>query len=113
MINDAGQAAFRPTSPAPESTATNNQGIWSEGSGSLALVARTGSAAPGAPDGVNFGLNPALELFEPVLNNAGQTAFYGGLTDGTRGTLVGRLRQPGAGGPRRHPRPGHTRRREP
>ena len=33
---------------------TNNAGIWSEGSGSLALVARSGSQAPGTPSGVNF-----------------------------------------------------------
>ena len=58
VINDAGQVAFRANLAGSGVDSTNNQGIWSEGSGSLALVARTGSAAPGAPDGVNFGLNP-------------------------------------------------------
>jgi hypothetical protein len=85
VLNDVGRTAFRAHLTGAGVDATNNQGIWSEGSGSLALVARTGSAAPGAPDGVNFGLNPALELFTPLLNSAGQTAFYGGLTDGSVG----------------------------
>jgi hypothetical protein len=85
VLNDAGRTAFRAHLTGTGVDATNNQGIWSEGSGSLALVARTGSAAPGAPDGVNFGVNPELELFTPVLNSAGQTAFYGGLTDGSVG----------------------------
>ena len=85
VINDAGQVAFRANLAGAGVNSTNNQGIWSEGSGSLSLVARTGIAAPSAPDGVNFGLNPALELFEPVINSAGQTAFYGGLTDGSVG----------------------------
>ena len=51
VINDAGRIAFRANLAGVGVDSTNNQGIWSEGSGSLALVARTGSAAPGAPDG--------------------------------------------------------------
>jgi hypothetical protein len=85
VINDAGRVAFRANLSGSGVDSTNHQGIWSEGSGSLALVARAGDAAPGAPDGINFARNQALELFEPVLNNAGQTAFYGGLSDGTVG----------------------------
>jgi uncharacterized protein YjbI with pentapeptide repeats len=85
VINNAGQVAFRANLTGSGIDATNNQGVWSEGAGSLAMVARTGDVAPGVPGGVNFGLNYALELFEPVLNNVGQTAFYGGLTDGTVG----------------------------
>ena len=54
-----------------------NTGIWSEGSGSLALVARSGSQAPGTPSGVNFS---DFLCRSPVLNNAGQTAFYATLT---------------------------------
>ncbi len=85
VINDAGRVAFRADLSGTGVDIMNNQGIWSEGSGSLALVARTGSAAPGAPEGVDFARNSALELFEPVLNNSGKTAFYGGLSDGTVG----------------------------
>jgi hypothetical protein len=83
--NDAGHAAFRADITGSGVSSVNNQGIWSEGSGSLSLVARTGSHAPGTGDGVKFRIDPALELFTPVLNSAGQTAFYGGLTDGNVG----------------------------
>jgi hypothetical protein len=85
VLNDAGQVAFRADLAGIGTGATNNQGVWSEGSGSLSLVARTGSQAPGAPGGVNFRIDPAFELFSPVLNDAGQTAFYGGLTNGSIG----------------------------
>jgi hypothetical protein len=89
VINDAGQVAFRADLAGSGVDSSNNQGVWSEGSGSLALVARTGNGAPGAPAGVNFDRNYALELFEPVINAAGQTAFYGGLNDGTVGLWSG------------------------
>jgi hypothetical protein len=85
VINDAGQVAFRANLTGDGVDGTNEQGVWSEGSGSLALVARTGGQAPGAPSGVNFSTDPALELFFPALNNAGQTAFYAALTDGGLG----------------------------
>jgi hypothetical protein len=84
-LNDAGQTAFRANLAGNGVDFANNQGVWSEGSGSLALVARTGNQAPGAPNGVNFSTDPALELFTPVLNSAGQTAFYGATTDGGLG----------------------------
>src|SRR5262245_23382066 len=85
VLNDAGQVAFRADITGSGIGSTNNQGIWSEGSGSLSLIARTGSHAPGVPDGVNFRIDPTLELFSPVMNSAGQTAFYGGLTDSNIG----------------------------
>ena len=85
VLNDAGQTAFRADLTGSGVSSTNNHGVWSEGSGSLALVARTGSQAPGRRSGVNFRIDPTLELFSPVLNDAGQTAFYGGLTDGNVG----------------------------
>jgi hypothetical protein len=85
VLNDVGQVAFRANLTGTGVDSSNNQGIWSEGSGSLALVARTGNQAPGTPNGVNFSTDPALELFSPVLNNVGQTAFYGGLSDGNLG----------------------------
>ena len=48
VLNDAGQTAFTAVI-----TGSNNTGLWSEGAGSLALVARRGSQAPGTPSGVN------------------------------------------------------------
>ena len=84
VLNDAGHVAFRANLTGSGVDATNNQGVWSEGSG-LSLVARTGSQAPGAASGVNFSTDPELELFFPVFNDAGQTAFYGALSDGGLG----------------------------
>ena len=63
--------------------ATNNQGVWSEGSGSLSLVARTGTQAPGAPGGVNFDAKVRRESFEPIdlfhAHIGGMDAFARGL----------------------------------
>lgn len=85
VLNDAGQVAFRANLTGDDVDSANDQGVWSEGTGSLALVARTGNQAPGAPSGVNFSRDPALEIFSPVINDAGQTAFYGATTDGGLG----------------------------
>jgi hypothetical protein len=73
-LNAAGQTAFIASLIGPGVNSTNDSGIWSEGSGTLALVARLGDQAPGAASGVNFN-----ELFGPTLNDAGQTAFYASL----------------------------------
>jgi hypothetical protein len=48
VLNDAGQTAFRANLVGSGVDSTNNQGVWSEGSGTIALVARTGSQAPPA-----------------------------------------------------------------
>jgi len=72
VINNAGQVAF---SGRVNSTASLNDGIWSEGGGSLALVAREGDIAPGTSDTFFF-------FREPVLNDAGQTAFVGRVNSG-------------------------------
>jgi hypothetical protein len=85
VLNDAGQVSFRANLAGDGVDFTNQQGIWSEGTGSLELVARTGSQAPGAPAGVNFATDSALELFFPAFNDAGQTAFYAATTDGGLG----------------------------
>jgi len=71
LLNNAGQTAFRGTLNSGFAT---DSGIWSEGGGSgLALVAREGDPAPGTSD--NFiGL-----IGTPALNDAGQTAFLGGI----------------------------------
>jgi hypothetical protein len=76
VLNGAGQTAFHGTLTGTGVTSSNDRGIWSEGGGSgLALVARTGSQAPGTADGVNFS-----SFGTPVFNGAGHTAFRGDLT---------------------------------
>jgi hypothetical protein len=78
VLNDAGQTAFRASLMINGAVnSNNNDGIWSEGSGSLAIVAREGDQAPGTPDGVKYSY-----FNNPVLNNAGQTAFYAELRGG-------------------------------
>jgi hypothetical protein len=69
-FNDAGQTAFY------AATTDGGLGLWSEGSGSLAAVARSGQQAPGTPAGVTYTFNNLYEVLDgPVLNNAGQTTF--------------------------------------
>ncbi len=82
ILNDAGQIAFRGALTGTGVDGTNDTGIWSEGSGALALVARSGDAAPGTPAGVMYG-----RMNTPVLNGSGQTAFKSNLT-GTGVTTV-------------------------
>ena len=76
-FNDSGQTAF-----GAGLGSGIDMGIWSEGSGRLALVAGTGNHPPGTPDGVMFsGFD--YEYNPPAFNNAGQTAFYADMTSGS------------------------------
>jgi hypothetical protein len=84
-LNHSGQTAFWALTRG--GGAGNREGIWSEGSGSLALVARGGIQAPGTPSGVNFArfsvcatCLPPWSAYRPALNNTGQTAFRASLT---------------------------------
>ncbi len=71
-MNDTGQVAF------VAFTNGGPIGIWTEGSGTLAPVALTGSQAGGVPAGQNY----ASSLSEPSWSDAGQVAFHGGLSGG-------------------------------
>jgi hypothetical protein len=73
-MNSAGQLAFQSALSGTGVVSTNNRGIWSEGGGSLHLVARSGSAAPGAPAGANFTSFLATGL---QTNDLGHVAFIG------------------------------------
>ena len=91
VLNGAGQTAFLATlSGTGVDAATNAVGIWSEAAGAIgspALIARTGDAAPGTEPGVNYSF-----LNRPVLNGAGQTAFFARLigsgVDSTNGSGI-------------------------
>ena len=74
-INEAGQTAFLALLVGAGVNLSNSLGIFSEGSGALALVARNGDPAPGAGPGVSFS-----NLGTPVLNAVGKTAFSARLT---------------------------------
>ena len=74
VLNGNGQTAFNANLIGIGVDDSNNVGIWFEHSSGLKLIARRGDQAPGTPSGVLFnGLAP------PVLNDAGQTAFWAGL----------------------------------
>lgn len=87
-LNDAGQVAFRASVTSPGAI-----GIFSQGSGTLAAVARSGSQAGGAPAGQNY----AGPFSEPAFNDAGQVAFHGSLSGG--GVTSNDDRAVWAGGP--------------
>jgi hypothetical protein len=74
-LNNAGRTAFYALLTGEDVASSNGEGIWSEGSGNLEMLARKGSQAPGTPSGVNFaGFN------YPVINTAGKTAFVASLS---------------------------------
>jgi hypothetical protein len=70
VLNDAGQAAFTATLALGGAVdATNDLGMWSEGTGALALALRSGSPAVGTAATWDAAIAP------PALNDAGQVAF--------------------------------------
>ena len=79
VINGLGKLAFSAglAGAAAGITNENDRGIWSNGRGSLSLVARKGSQAPGFDAGRVFN-----ELFEPVMNSNGDVAFISTLQGG-------------------------------
>lgn len=74
LLNNSGQTVFRAGLSGSGVNETNDGGIYSEGSGTLAQVARAGDQAPGASSGVVFD-----NFNNPVLNASGQTAFRASL----------------------------------
>ena len=95
VLNGAGQTAFY------GATTDGGLGFWSEGSGSLAPVARSGQQAPGTPAGVTFTFSNLYNILEtPILNDAGHATFRShlsgaGVTSAERlRTVVGRGRRP-------------------
>jgi hypothetical protein len=89
VINAAGEIAFRGDLTGTGVNSANDSGIWSTAGGTLTVVAREGSGAPG----LNLGLGGAL--FGPVINAAGEVAFRSrignsdyGIWSNTGGTLA-------------------------
>src|SRR6185312_10043607 len=76
-MNNAGKVAFE-SWLAGSVDSSNDQGLWSNVSGSLQLVARRGSQAAGTASGVNYDLFSYRSW--PLLNDAGRIVFLAGLT---------------------------------
>ncbi len=71
-LNDAGHVAFRASLQGPGVEDLTRHGIWSDRTGALGLVVRTGDAAPGlGPDGV------FTYVEYPGLNDSDEILFYG------------------------------------
>ena len=87
VINSAGEAAFmanlRTGATGPVVDGSNDRGLWSQGSGSLALVAREGDTAPGTGDALFDILN-----FVPLIDPAGKITFLAKLRSGTGSPTV-------------------------
>ena len=86
LINRSGQVAFIARLAGPSVDAANESGIWSEASGTLALVTRGGqSHAPGSQR------LPFRRFHFLAFNDAGQVAFSASLSGGleTSGIWVG------------------------
>ncbi len=79
-MNNTGQVAFSSTLGGT-ATADNNAAVWRD----TTLIARKGNFAPGAPSGTTF-----LSFGTPLLNDAGQVAYFAQLTD-TSGEVRGAL----------------------
>lgn len=79
-IDDQGRVAFIALLTGSGVDATNQSGIWSDATGGLSLVVRTGMQAPGTPDGVTFFGVPSDYLPFPPSFAGGQAAFQGALT---------------------------------
>ncbi len=77
-LNSVGQTAFA-ASTQPRLFTGFSSGIWSEGGGSLAMVAQQGTQAPGAPPGLVFDPFPAvsrdINFRPPLISATGTTAF--------------------------------------
>jgi hypothetical protein len=85
-FNNAGQTAFTATLMSSGGVvSSNDSGIWSDLGGTLALIAREGMQAPGAPAGAVF---DDLTTKSPVLNNNGQLAVTAQLRVGPGGVVT-------------------------
>jgi hypothetical protein len=82
VMNPAGRFAFSANLQGPGVTDENRSGVWSEGDGTIRLVARSGDPAPGA-EGLRF-----FGLSDVSINSSGRVAFNKALVDAAN-TVVG------------------------
>ncbi len=83
VINESGQLAFTAGLQGAGVTLANDIAMWSEGGGSLELIAREGSQAPGTPAGAMFD-----NLDEPAFSDTSRVAFTSLLKVGPGGVTT-------------------------
>ncbi len=91
-INASGQVVFRALLSGPNVDSSNNYGIWSDNTGSLHLVARTGDQVPGLSEGMVYyaASHSSATFSDPTFNDSGQIVFGFHAQDSvTQGPLKG------------------------
>jgi hypothetical protein len=87
LFNDAGHLAFSGRVTGNGITSSNNLGIWSDASGVMTLVARSGDPVPDLGPDVTLSLtNSSMDM-----NDSGQIAFYAQLFKSTSPIGIGSL----------------------
>ena len=79
VLNDDGMVAFVGSLDSDITTSTKNSGIWTNASGSLAVVAREGTPGPGPNLGSQITYSDFIDV-NPVFNTAGKVAFHADIT---------------------------------
>ena len=69
LLNDVGRTAFTAQLSGPTVDSLNQQGIWSDRSGAMSMIVRTGQAAPGTTASFKSVMG------DMTFNNHGQIAF--------------------------------------
>ncbi|MCI0333853.1 MAG: hypothetical protein L0228_11600 [Planctomycetes bacterium] len=82
VVNNLGQVAFLGLMQNPDGPGFI-EGVWSEGTGQLQLVAARGQHAPGTPPGAVF-----LHIHTISFNDRGHVAFEGELESGSGGVML-------------------------
>jgi hypothetical protein len=83
VSNNAGKVAFQALLTGFGTGLTSNNGVWSDASGSVALVARQGTTIPGATSGEKFDYFPAV-----TINDAGKVDFLASYYIGSGGNAI-------------------------
>lgn len=83
VLNDVGRVAFLSSLSGTGIDSSNSTAIWAETSDSVRLVARAGDNAPGTTSVFRaFGSGGCCGRYGPVLNNAGEIAFWSYINGG-------------------------------
>ncbi|MDM8007525.1 MAG: hypothetical protein QUV05_15405 [Phycisphaerae bacterium] len=80
LISGSGGVGLHGKLSGPGVTSMNDEGVWSDSTGELRLVAREGQQAPGMPEGVVFGTTYGEWLPWGAMNVLGQYAFSSSCT---------------------------------
>lgn len=72
VLDNRGNTTFLAQVRGEGLTDANDKGVWTERNRALEVLARSGTPAPGAPEGLSF-----LAFRAPIINPAGEIAFEG------------------------------------